>query len=253
MRFSFLGSGSGGNGFLVEQGNTCLMIDCGFSAKEAERRLAILGRTPDQLTGILVTHEHGDHINGVGRLARKHNLHVWLSAGTYRTDRTGELPKVYLFSCHEPLEIEELLISPFPVPHDAYEPCQFTFSNGAEKLGLATDLGCETPHVIAQLNGCNALILECNHDAAMLANGSYPAHLKRRVGSDQGHLSNAQAAGLLQKLDNSKLQHVVAAHLSEKHNTPQLARQALSEVLNCDPEWIAVAEQQQGLAWRDVA
>jgi len=253
MRFAFLGSGSGGNGFLVEQGSTCLMIDCGFSAKEAERRLALLGKSPSQLTGILVTHEHGDHINGVGKLARKYGLHVWLSAGTYRADRTGELPTFCLFNSHESLAIEELQVNPFPVPHDAYEPCQFTFTNGAEKLGLLTDLGCETPHIIEQLNGCDALVLECNHDAQMLANGSYPPHLKRRVGGDHGHLSNKQAANLLQKLDNSRLKHIVAAHLSEKHNTPRLAREALSEVLCCAPEWVAVAEQLQGLAWRDVA
>ncbi len=253
MRFAYLGSGSGGNGFLVEQGNTCLLVDCGFSAKECERRLATLGKTASQLAGILVTHEHGDHINGVGRLARKHNLHVWLSAGTLRAERTGELPTFCLMNTHQALSIGDLEVNPFPVPHDAHEPCQFTFSNGAEKLGLATDFGCETPHVIEQLSGCDALVLECNHDLAMLLNGEYPAYLKRRVSGDHGHLSNQQAANLLAKLDNSRLQHIVAAHLSEKHNTPQLARNALSDVLNCQPEWISVAEQQQGLAWRDVA
>jgi len=253
MRFAYLGSGSGGNGFLVEQGNTCLLVDCGFSAKECERRLAVLGKTPDQLDGILVTHEHGDHINGVGRLARKHNLHVWLSAGTHRAARTGELPTFCLMSTHQPFSIGDLEINPFPVPHDAHEPCQFTFSNGAEKLGLATDFGCETPHLIEQLSGCHALVLECNHDLDLLLNGSYPHNLKQRVSGDHGHLSNKQAANLLEKLDNSRLQHIVAAHLSEKHNRPQLAREALSAVLNCQPEWVSVAGQQQGLAWRDVA
>ena len=253
MRFAFLGSGSGGNGFLVEQGDTCLMIDCGFSAKEAERRLARLGKSADQLSGILVTHEHGDHINGVGALARKHGLHVWLSAGTYRADRTGELPTFCLFNSHESFELNELQITPFPVPHDAFEPCQFTFSDGDKKLGLATDLGCETPHVIEQLSGCDALVLECNHDEELLAYGVYPPHLKRRVGGDHGHLSNKQAANLLEKLDNSRLQHIVAAHLSEKHNTPLLAREALRGALGCSADWIAIADQQQGLSWRDVA
>ncbi len=253
MRFAFLGSGSGGNGFLVEEGNTCLMVDCGFSAREAERRLARLGKLPEQLTGILVTHEHGDHINGVGKLARKHKLHVWMSAGTYRADRTGELPTFCLINSHGPLEIEDIQVSPFPVPHDANEPCQFTFSDGDKKLGLATDLGCETLHVIEQLSGCDALVLECNHDVDMLAYGVYPPHLKRRVGGDHGHLSNKQAANLLEKLDNSRLQHLVAAHLSEKHNTPHLARQALSKALDCEADWITVADQHQGLGWRELS
>lgn len=228
------------------------MIDCGFSAKEAEKRLARLGKTADQLTGILVTHEHGDHINGVGKLARKHGLHVWLSAGTFRADRTGELPTFCLFNCHEPFSLNDLLITPFPVPHDASEPCQFTFSDGDKKLGLATDLGCETVHVVEQLSGCDALVLECNHDEQMLADGIYPPHLKRRVGGDHGHLSNKQAAKLLEKLDNSRLQHIVAAHLSEKHNTPLLAQEALRSALSCSADWISVADQQQGLSWRDV-
>lgn len=228
------------------------MIDCGFSAREAERRLARLGKLPSQLTGILVTHEHGDHINGVGALARKHDLHVWMTSGTWRTGRTGELPTFCLFNCHEPLEIGDLQVTPFPVPHDAHEPCQFVFTNGESQLGLATDLGCDTPHVIEQLSGCDALVLECNHDVDMLANGSYPYSLKQRVGGRHGHLSNIQAANLLKKLDNSRLKHMVAAHLSEKHNTPELARMALAEVLACDLDWIAVADQDQGLSWRDL-
>lgn len=252
MRFASLGSGSGGNAFLVEQGRTCVMIDCGFSLKETERRLHRLGKTPADLSGVLVTHEHADHIHGVGMLSRKYGLTVWMTPGTWRAQRAGELAGVHLFNCHEPLEIDDLCVQPFPVPHDALEPSQFVFSDGDVKLAIATDLGSHTPHIVAQLSGCEALVLECNHDTVLLASGSYPASLKLRVGGRHGHLSNDQSAELVARLDQSRLQHVVAAHLSEKHNTPALAAAALSEALVCAPDWIGIADQATGLDWRSI-
>lgn len=252
MRFASLGSGSRGNATLVEQDDTLLLIDCGFSLRETERRLLRLGRDPAQVRAILVTHEHGDHINGVALFARRHQVPVWFTSGT-RAACGAEISGVRVFNGHAPFAIGALEITPFPVPHDAREPAQFVFSNGAHRLGLLTDTGSLTPHIEQQLTACDALLLECNHDCAMLANGSYPPMLKARVGGSYGHLSNDQAAQLLQRIDCSRLQHIVAAHLSEKNNRPQLAMEALSTALDCSAEWIGVAQQDHGLDWRSLA
>lgn len=252
MRFAVLGSGSKGNAMLVEQGNTCVMVDCGFSLREVERRLARLGRSPEQLTAVLVTHEHADHIHGVAALVRKYDLALWMTPGTWHAGRCSDLTEVSLFSSHDRFAIGDLEVCPFPVPHDARDPCQFVFGNGDVRLGLMTDVGSSTPHIEQQLSGLHALMLECNHDPVLLANGSYPPSLKRRVGGVHGHLSNLQAAALLARLDGSRLRHVVAAHLSEKHNLPELAQQALSGAMNCTPDWVAVADQAEGLDWRSV-
>ncbi len=253
MRFASLGSGSRGNGTLVEAGSTTVLVDCGFSARQATARLARLGRSPDELSAILVTHEHGDHIGGVALLAQRHNLPVYLTPGTARHPKLAALESLSLFNCHEAFAIGELEVRPYPVPHDASEPCQFVFSDGARRLGLLTDVGCWTPHIETQLSGCDALMLESNHDAAMLARGSYPASLKRRVAGGHGHLSNAQSAQLLACLDCGRLQHIVAAHLSEQNNTAALAQAALSDALNCECDWVAVADQTEGLDWREIA
>ena len=252
MRFASLGSGSRGNATLVETGATLVMVDCGFSCRETERRLARLGRTPDQLSALLVTHEHGDHVRGVPLLARKYDLPVWLTRGTHGMLRDTNLPVVHHFDGHSSVEIGDLYISPFTVPHDAREPCQFVFENGMWRFGLLTDTGRMTPHIIESLDGCDALLLECNHDADMLAGGSYSAALKRRVGGPLGHLSNGQAGALLAALDCSRLQHLVAAHLSDKNNRPELARTALGAALDCAEDWIGVADQDAGLDWRSI-
>jgi phosphoribosyl 1,2-cyclic phosphodiesterase len=252
VRFAFLGSGSRGNGTLVEEGNTCVLVDCGFSAKETEHRLARLGKSAEDISAILVTHEHGDHIKGVGVFARKYGLPVWATQGTAAADRLGEDVEVRIVCSHSSFGLGDLNVQPFPVPHDAREPCQFVFGNGDRRLGLLTDTGASTAHIEAQLSGCDALILECNHDAVLLANGEYPPSLKQRVGGSHGHLSNAQATALLSSIDTGALKHIVAAHLSEKHNTPSLAQAALAQALNCETEWIAVACQERGLDWRQV-
>ena len=252
MRFASLGSGSRGNGTLVEQGDTCLLIDCGFSVRETERRLARLSKRAEQLAAVLVTHEHSDHISGVGALARQYGLPVWATRGTAAADRLGDGVEVQTFCSHSHFAFGALEVQPFPVPHDAREPSQFVFSNGERRLGLLTDVGSFTPHIEACLSGCEALILECNHDRTLLDNGDYPYPLKQRVGGELGHLSNAQAAQIMTRLDTSRLGQLVAAHLSEKHNTAELARQALSEALTCEAKWIAVAQQDAGLDWREV-
>lgn len=220
--------------------------------RETERRLTRLGKTGDDLSAIVITHEHGDHINGVGALARKYGLAVWATAGTQAVDRLGCIETLHSFNSHQGFALGDLQVQPFPVPHDAREPCQFVFSDGDQRLGILTDVGCATAHIVDQLSGCDALMLECNHDRILLDNGDYPASLKRRVGGNQGHLSNAQAEHLLRKLETGKLKQVVAAHLSEKHNTPELARAALSAALGCEADWIAVADQDEGLGWREL-
>ena len=251
MRFASLGSGSEGNALVVQSGQTCILMDCGFTLIETEARLARLGLPAGQLSGIVVTHEHGDHINGVARLARKHAIPVWMTHGTRQAQCDALADLTEITPLHS-FAIGELQVQPYAVPHDAAEPVQYVFSDGAKRLGVLTDTGCSTPHIEATLNGCDALVLECNHDPYMLANGDYPASLKQRVGGRFGHLNNAEAAALLARLDYRRLQHIVAAHLSRKNNTRELAVTALSAVLNCNKGWIAVANQQEGLGWREI-
>jgi phosphoribosyl 1,2-cyclic phosphodiesterase len=255
MRFACLGSGSEGNALVVEAGKTRVLLDCGFSARETEARLSRLGIRAADLSAVVVTHEHSDHIGGVPRLASKHGLPVWLSHGTHAflagIDQVP--PDCHLFDTHSPFAIGALWVEPFPVPHDAREPAQFVFGDGARRLGVLTDTGRSTPHIEFMLNACHALVLECNHDANMLASGPYPPSLKRRVAGSHGHLDNAAAAAILRSLDTSQLQHIVAAHLSRKNNRAEFATQALAEALGCEPSWVGVADQDCGFDWREIA
>lgn len=254
MRFASLGSGSEGNALVVQHGSTTVLMDCGFNLTETMDRLARLGLSPESLDAILVTHEHGDHIAGVSRLARKFSRPIWLTHGTLRAHAKAlaGIQGICEIDPHSSFEIGGLLVQPYLVPHDAAEPVQFVFGDGVKRLGVLTDAGCSTPHIEQTLSACDALVLECNHDTVMLANGDYPYSLKQRVGGRFGHLSNAQAASLISALDCSRLQHIVAAHLSRKNNTPDLAVHALSTALSCNPEWIGVATQAEGLDWRAV-
>lgn len=253
IRFASLGSGSSGNGLLVESGSTSVLVDCGFPLRDTLARLARLGRHPSQLTGILVTHEHSDHVAGVFRLAREYRLPVWLTHGTLAAciDGTGGAD-CRVIDSHAGLAIGDLEVIPYPVPHDAREPVQYVFSDGAVRLGILTDAGAVTPHMIRMLSGCTGLVLECNHDAEMLARSRYPAFLKRRIAGRFGHLENRAAADLLAAIDCSRLKHLVAAHLSERNNLPELAVRALESVLDCEPGWIGVAEQENGFSWRQI-
>ena len=254
MRFASLGSGSKGNCLIVEEKNTRLLLDCGFSTKEIITRLLRLGIQPNMLDGIIITHEHADHISGVERFARKFDLPVWLTHGTLRAAKRAfsTLSKINIIDSHQAFSVSDIDIQPYPVPHDAQEPAQFIFSNGSVKLGVLTDTGCSTTHIETILNRCHGLVLECNHDATLLANSKYPKSLKQRVGGRLGHLENASSAMLLSKLDCSLLQHLIAAHLSEANNTPQLAQSALSGAINCSPDWIGVADQSNGFDWRQL-
>ena len=252
MRFASLGSGSRGNATLVEAGATRVLLDCGFSCAETEKRLARLGLEARDVDAILVTHEHSDHISGVARFSRRFGIPVWMTAGTEAVHRGGGVAAWHCFSSHERFCIGGLEIAPYPVPHDAREPCQFVFSDGAVRLGVLTDAGSVTAHMVKALDSLDALILECNHDPELLACGPYPVRLQQRVGGRYGHLSNQQAADLLSQIATTRLQHLVAAHLSEKNNRADLARRALADVLRCAAADISVAEQEAGIAWRDI-
>ncbi len=249
MRFASLGSGSEGNGLVVEVGTTRVLMDCGFGLADSLARLARLGLQASDLAGILVTHEHGDHLGGVGRLARKYKLPVWLTAGTLAMAQDLDGVAVQVIDSHAAFAVDGLDIQPYPVPHDAREPVQYVFGDGNRRLGVLTDTGCSTPHIEAMLAGIDALVLECNHDAALLENGAYPVSLKRRVGGRFGHLENGQAADLLDKLKHDKLQCVMAAHVSRKNNTTALAQRALAQVLDCADDDVRVACQTTGFDW----
>lgn len=252
MQFAVLGSGSRGNASLIRSGGTCLLVDCGFSVKETETRLARLGCEADRIDAILVTHEHTDHSKGVGALARKYDIPVWATRGTASAARFGAVPQLHKLDTEHAFELGELGIQSYPVPHDAREPCQFCFTDGDVRLAILTDAGSTTAHMEQLLSHCDALMLECNHDHEMLWEGSYPPSLKQRVAGRFGHLSNDQAADFLTRIDTSRLNRLVAVHLSEKNNTTALARYALSEALECDPDWIQMASQEEGLAWQTV-
>ena len=252
LRFSSLGSGSSGNALVVDCDGTRVMMDCGFTLGEVKARLERVGLTPSALAGIVVTHEHDDHMGGVARFAKRHAIPVYVTRGTAQW-LPPDFPAVLVryINSHEPFAVGALCIEPFPVPHDAREPVQYVFSDGDARLGVATDLGCITQHVVEKLSRCTALVLECNHDLDMLMTGPYPAVLKHRVAGRFGHLDNHCARDLVRNLDTSRLRHLIAAHLSKQNNKPELATQALCEGAGCEDGWVGIATQEGGFAWRD--
>lgn len=249
MRIASLGSGSKGNATLVDSGETCVLIDLGFTLKETERRLERLGVSPLDIDAVLVTHEHGDHIGGVGPFARKYKRPVYLTPGTLSSTKLGALSGTHPVNCHKPFRIGDMGVEPVPVPHDAREPCQYILSAGGIKVGVLTDLGHITRFVVEQYKTCHALLLECNHDLQMLNEGPYPYALKQRVGGPHGHLNNGQAAELLAAIELDQLRHLVISHVSEQNNAPHLAEAAVAPVLS---EWsgsLKVACQNEGFDW----
>ncbi|KAF1054375.1 MAG: putative metallo-hydrolase YycJ [Stenotrophomonas maltophilia] len=252
MRFAVLGSGSRGNSALVSTSDSRVLIDCGFPLRETLKRLARLGIEPGELHAILVTHEHADHIHGVELLARHYGIPVYLSAGTLNGLRKPVQP-AGLLKAGDVLAIRGLEVTAVGVSHDAREPLQYVLSDGRWRFGLLTDLGSPTPEVLQCYRGLDALIVEANHDSEMLARGPYPYPLKVRVGGLWGHMNNQQSANLVADLGWEQLQHLVLAHLSEKNNTPELARRCFVDTLGCDPDWLQVADQQSGLDWRHIA
>ena len=237
---------------LVESSSTLLMVDCGLSVKAVEKRLGGLGRHPRDVDALLVTHEHSDHIQGVARFAARHGTPVWMTPGTASSGAARKLTKINTFNCHRELKIGAIDVQPFPVPHDAREPSQFVFRAGDRKLGILTDTGHITAHICERLEGCDALALECNHDLDTLWSGAYPEHLKARVASSLGHLNNSQTADLLGAVGHRELQWVVALHLSEKNNSPDLVHKSLVERLDHPRQSLHVATQDEPSGWIEI-
>jgi phosphoribosyl 1,2-cyclic phosphodiesterase len=254
FRFASLASGSKGNCLVVEADGTRVLLDCGIAPRETERRLARLGLEPPQLAAIVVTHEHDDHAGHAFAFAARHRIPVYLTHGTRaaleESGKSNGDVETRLIDGRSSLAVDGLEVRPFTVPHDAREPVQYVFSDGARRLGVLTDIGASTAHVEAALSGCEALVLECNHDLDLLWRGEYPQWLKERISGPFGHLDNGSAARLLGALDRSRLEHVICAHLSQQNNRAGLARAALAGVLGCAEDWVGVATQDEGFGWR---
>ena len=257
LRFKNLGSGSSGNATLVEAKNgihtTRVLIDCGLRLRDLELRLEAAGCAMSELDAMFITHEHGDHIGCARSVLKRHPMPIWMSQGTWLAvqDEPWRALQdlVHIARDGQPMAWGNLQATPFTVPHDAREPLQLRCSDGDRSLGLVTDLGHVTAHVVAALQGCPALQLETNRDTALLQQSASPPFLKLRVGGAWGHLANDAAADLLQQVMHPNLKYVIAAHLSERNNTPELARESLCRVLGCEASDIEVASPSHGTPW----
>ncbi len=242
-----LASGSKGNAIFVSSGSTSILIDAGLSGIEIERRLKSRGLSPKDLDAILVSHEHTDHIQGVGVLSRRFNLPVYMNSKTegIAFPQIGKVRNVKNFACGSTFRIGDLAIHPFSISHDAEDPAGFTVNRNGATIGIATDLGIATAMVKEHLKGCGLLILEANHDEEMLINGPYPWSVKQRVKSRTGHLSNAASKTLLSEIQHDRLKHVILAHLSETNNTPQKALNEVGQALTRSKARLDVAVQHE--------
>ena len=256
MRFASLASGSSGNCLVAEAAGTVVLVDCGLSLTETERRLERLGLAPREVSAILLTHEHGDHAGGAFEFAAAHRITIYLTHGTAAALKAegkvlDGVPLV-MVNGRQSFFVDGIQLLPFTVPHDAREPVQYVLSDGAAKLGVITDVGISTAHVEKMLSGLDALVLECNYDRDMLWAGGYPRWLKERIAGPFGHLDNLESERLLAALDRSRLKHVIAAHLSQQNNRPELARAALARAMGCEESWISLASQDEGFDWRSI-
>ena len=241
---------------VADADGTRVLLDLGLNLRDTERRLARLGLAPADLDAILVTHEHDDHVGHAYPFGAQHRLPVYLTAGTRRAQEVAGKEaggvELRLIEGRAAFAVGALEVQPFTVPHDAREPVQFVLGDGARRLGVLTDLGASTAHVEQTLSGCDALVLETNHDLDLLWRGDYPKWLKERIGGPFGHLDNAAAGRLLAALDRSRLKHVIAAHLSQQNNRAELAQGALAAALGCAAQWVGVATQEDGFGWREL-
>ena len=252
LQVASLGSGSAGNALLVRSSNTLLLLDCGFTLKETTARMSKLGLSPANIDGVLISHEHGDHIRGVGPLSRKFAKPVWLTHGTYHALRDQRFTNTNLISAHQAFTIGDIDIDPFPTPHDAAESCQYVFTSGDVRFACVTDLGTCTPHVEQKLAGVSGVLVESNYDEHMLSNGPYPPSLQARIRSDFGHLGNVQAGQLIQRLDHAGMQTILLGHLSEQNNTDEAAANTMSEYLPDNDDRVTVLQQHSCSCWFDI-
>jgi len=260
LRFKSLGSGSSGNATLIEARSgtqtTRLLIDCGLGLRDLEARLVEAGTQAQAIDAIFITHEHGDHIGCAQQFIKRHSTPLWISQGTWlavvNETWTSYQHLLNIARDGDPIEMGALQAQPFTVPHDAREPLQLRCTDGDRHLGVVTDLGHASAHVVQALQGCHSLMLEANHDPDLLQASSYPSFLKQRVAGPWGHLANEAAADLLARVKHVNLNHVIAAHLSERNNSPELARASLSQALACHPMDITVADPVVGTDWLQV-
>ena len=260
LRYASLGSGSSGNALVIEARcageTTRLLLDCGFSVRETEKRLARLNLTGHDIDAILVTHEHDDHIGGVARFARKFGTALYMSRGTYLSvlnhNHSCEHLNVNFCTDHRSFAIKNIHVNPYTVPHDAREPLQFTFQCNDVHLGVLTDVGHITPTVVRALQGCHGLVLEYNYDAQMMAQSKYPPTLRHRITGDYGHLDNTIAQELLLQLIHSDLHHVHAAHVSQNNNDATKVASLLNQALAPHQIPYHVACQDEGFDWFSV-
>ncbi|MFC1845038.1 MBL fold metallo-hydrolase [Thermodesulfobacteriota bacterium] len=244
MKFCVLGSGSKGNATYLESEGTRILIDAGMSGIELQRRLLSIGVELSEIDAILVTHEHNDHVHGVGVLSRRSQIPVYANPATFSA-ASRTVRKLFSYNEFETgvsFQIRNLEVRPFAVSHDAQDPVGFRISDNSISFGYCTDTGKVSQLIRHRLSACKGLVLESNHDIAMLQNGSYPPYLKQRIRSSQGHLDNEEASLFLKELLHEKLQHVVLAHLSEENNDPQIAYSAAVAALgnNHDCKEIAI-------------
>jgi phosphoribosyl 1,2-cyclic phosphodiesterase len=239
-----LASGSKGNATYISDGETSILVDAGLSGVEIQRRLASRDLSPEDLDAIIVTHEHSDHVRGVGILSRRYKLPVYINPGTQKAaPQIGKLHETIPFECGTTFHISKMAIHPFAISHDAKDPAGFTIGQNGTTVGIATDLGIATSMVRQHLKRCALLLLEANHDPTMLETGPYPWPLKQRIRGRTGHLSNPDSKQLLKELQHDNLQHVILGHLSEINNTPQKAFDEVVKALTRCNARLTVADQ----------
>ncbi len=233
MRLCSIASGSSGNCIYVGSDATHLLVDVGISGKKTESGLNSLGLSAGDLDGILITHEHADHISGLGVLARKYEIPIYATAGTIDAIRStkgmGAIDEELFceVKADKKLVIKDLTVNPMRISHDAAEPVAYRIGYGSKKVGICTDLGIYNDYTVESLRGMDAVLIEANHDVNMLQVGPYPYYLKQRILGDRGHLSNENSGRLLSKILHDKLQAIVLGHLSKENNLPELAYEAV--------------------------
>ena len=256
MRFCSLGSGSSGNSFIVQDNSSTLLIDCGFGLSETVTRLDRYGLKPDQLNGILLTHEHEDHVKGAFSFSNKYNIPIYLSHGTFKMckKRINENYDIdfNIISGVKSFMINDIKVTPLIVPHDAREPFQYKFESKRKSIAIVTDLGFITKHLIKNLKEINGLVIEFNHDKSMLINSEYPQSLKDRVSGIYGHLENMESIKLLKSINYKSIKWIAAAHLSVKNKDKKLVRRLIYDATFKEQESIKIIDQAEGIDWLNV-